>query len=204
MPDSRTAKNKKCPIQQAGPGFFLKWVRFGFRKTPRFWMDFRWKSQNFGISIFRASRETEAINTFDHTVHINILHINSYTSTHQHITHQHINTSTHQHINTSTHQHINTSTHQHINTSTHQHINTSTHQHINWTLNTAIQAFISIFNFGEIRRPQPTHHPPPTHTPPHTPTPPQKHTKLFFSRFDKLSKSLIFNSCKLMCWVSTC
>jgi len=62
------------------------------------------------------------------------------TSTHQHTSHQHINTvmntSTHQHINTSTHQHISTSTHQHINhqhinTSTQQHISTSTHQHIN-------------------------------------------------------------------------
>jgi hypothetical protein len=87
-------------------------------------------------------------------------HINTGTSTSQHImstqlkSHQRINTSTHQRINTSTRQrahqrqhistqHINASTHQHANTSTPQRINASTHQHQHITNTSTLHNFIN-------------------------------------------------------------
>jgi len=113
----------------------------------------------FSVCLPHPKNNLEHINTSTHHDHINTSthqHINTstrHTSTHQHITHQHINnnintylnyhinlsTQCHQHLNTintkpSTHQHTNTISHQYINTSTHQYINTSTHQYINTSI----------------------------------------------------------------------
>jgi len=124
-------------VDSVFPALFECW------KTYQFWFCF---GDVLKLSIFSTSTH-QHINTISSThQHISTPHQHINTSTHQH-SHQRINTSTHQHINTSTHQHshqhintvINTSTHQHISTvinsrqrvNTSKHINTSTHQHIN-------------------------------------------------------------------------